>query len=514
MTFAAFAQRREWGSRLFLLAALLSGAALGILIANIGSSFLLLIIIAGLGALAISLYRLEWGLLVFIFITYTRFSDVAIEYHGAPSISKLFVLLLLFGVLVRWVARGERPVGWEKPTLLLLAFGLLGLASTLYAADSLRAWQGTMDFFKDALIALTIIVLLQRGPALRGVLWSLLAAGAFLGTLSVYQYLTGAFENNFWGFAQAPVQHIYEELNSNRVAGPIGDANFYAQMMLVLAPLAVDRALGERNWLLRLAAAWVLGVSILTVVFTFSRGAFLALLVMGLAIAITRRIRPITWLGIACLALAFIPFLPEAYVARISTLSDLLPGSNQSPLAEPSFRGRASELLVGWMMFRDHPVGGVGLKNSPVYYLEYSRRLGLDPRLEQRDAHNLYLEVAAETGLVGLAAFGLVVWSAWRSLWSSGKRLRSAGKTELAGMVISLGIGFGGYLAAGIFIHNAFPRFFWLLVGLALALPQIAQNGSPERTAAAQPESVLSVATEAAAAAEAEVAEANEGTGG
>jgi O-antigen ligase len=481
MTLTAIAQHRAWGSRLLLPGALLSGAALGLLIANVGNTFLLLIIIAGFAALAISFYRLEWGLLIFVFITYTRFSDVAIDYHGAPSIAKLFVLLLLFGVLARWAARGERPSGWEKPAVLLFGAGLVGLVSALYAADPGRVWQGTVDFTKDALIALTIIVLLQRGAALRGVLWSLLAAGAFLGTLSVTQYLSGAFGNDFWGFAQAPVQHIYEEVNSNRVAGPIGDANFYAQVMLVLVPLAVDRMVGERNWLLRLAACWVLGVSILTVIFTFSRGAFLALLFIGVAVAITRRIRLVAWLGAACLALALIPFLPDTYLARLSTLSDLMPGSQQSPLAEPSFRGRASELLVGWMMFRDHPIGGVGLENYPVYYLEYSRRLGLDPRLEQRDAHNLYLEVAAETGLAGLAFFGLVLWSAWRSLGRSGKKARAMGKNELAGMINAVGIGFGGYLAAGIFIHNAFPRFFWLLVGLALALPQVVEHESLER---------------------------------
>ena len=32
-----------------------------------------------------------------------------------------------------------------------------------------------------------------------------------------------------------------------------------------------------------------------------------------------------------------------------------------------------------------------------------------------------------------------------------------------------------GYLVAALFLHNAYPRYLWLLVGIAFAIPEVAQ---------------------------------------
>ena len=75
---------------------------------------------------------------------------------------------------------------------------------------------------------------------------------------------------------------------------------------------------------------------------------------------------------------------------------------------EVSFRGRMSEYAVGFRMFRDNPVLGIGYDNYAANYLDYSMRIGLDPRRTERSAHSLYLEVLAEQGLLGLLLFGFV----------------------------------------------------------------------------------------------------------
>jgi len=167
-------------------------------------------------------------------------------------------------------------------------------------------------------------------------------------------------------------------------------------------------------------------------------------------------------------------FIPAEYSDRLLTLSGLFGGSNQQSVEEEvSFRGRASEMTAAWMMFADHPVFGVGVSNYPVYYQKYSRRIGLDPRAEARQAHNLYLEIAAETGLAGIFVFGLILWNIPISISSSWKQLKSSGEKEYANLVFSIGIGMVGYFSAAFFIHGAYPRYLWLLTGLALAIPQV-----------------------------------------
>ena len=54
--------------------------------------------------------------------------------------------------------------------------------------------------------------------------------------------------------------------------------------------------------------------------------------------------------------------------------------------------------------------------------------------------------------------------------------LINANMDDAAELVAALRIGMIGYLVHGLVIHAAYPRFFWLLVGIAMALPQIAQN--------------------------------------
>ncbi|MBU0511082.1 MAG: O-antigen ligase family protein, partial [Chloroflexi bacterium] len=171
-----------------------------------------------------------------------------------------------------------------------------------------------------------------------------------------------------------------------------------------------------------------------------------------------------------------IPFIPTQYAARMLTITDIIPDTSASYSEDASFRGRTSELMVGWLMFKDHPLLGVGYDNYPVYYQEYSRRVGLDPRLEQRSAHNIYIEVAAELGLFGLAAFGLIIWGVLNSIWRAYQSFKVAGMKEDANMAISFGVGVVGYLAAAMFIHDAYPRFLWLLVGISLSLMNVAKN--------------------------------------
>jgi hypothetical protein len=47
---------------------------------------------------------------------------------------------------------------------------------------------------------------------------------------------------------------------------------------------------------------------------------------------------------------------------------------------------------------------------------------------------------------------------------------------EHASMFLSFAVGFVGYLGAALFVHAAYPRYFWLLAGIGFAVPQITQK--------------------------------------
>jgi O-antigen ligase len=117
----------------------------------------------------------------------------------------------------------------------------------------------------------------------------------------------------------------------------------------------------------------------------------------------------------------------------------------------------------------------VGFANFEEYYLDYSPALGLDSRRENRAAHSLYLEIAAETGVFGLAAFGFLLFVVFRSLYWSYKRFVHAKLDKYSNIAYALGVGIVGYLTGSIFLHAAYFRYFWLIFGIACALPQVAR---------------------------------------
>src|SRR5262249_29841530 len=158
--------------------------------------------------------------------------------------------LMLVAVVFRASVWGEKPEGWARTAALLSTYALVGLISFAYAQDLDAAQTIWMDYLEAALLAIVVCLLLQSGENLRQVTWALLAAGIFMGSIAVFQYLTNTLDHDYWGFGKAEIRLLSNGVNGWRVAGPIGDANFFAQILIVLIPLAVNRFLYEKKkWL-------------------------------------------------------------------------------------------------------------------------------------------------------------------------------------------------------------------------------------------------------------------------
>jgi len=474
---------KEWLAWIAAGLAVLAGLVLGVLSVQVGQPLYLIGVLVAAGVGLLTLFHIEYGLVALIVITYTRVSDVLVQFHGAPSVAKLFVPTLLLVVVARWLILQKKPAPWTKTAVLLGAYGLVGLASLLYADDMAAAQTAFTDYVKDVLIVLVIVMILQRGRTFRQIIWALLGSGIFLATITTFQHLTGTFTNNYWGFATAEVQQIIGETNDFRIAGPLS-SNFYALVLVPLVPLALDRLWHEKAVWLRVLAGWALLVTVLSIIFTYSRGGFLALVVVIILMLLRMKLNP--WLLGALVVFGLIvwQFLPAQYTDRIGTLGDLVGGDPEIGVASDiSFRGRLSETTVAWLMFLDHPIQGVGLANYNANYQDYSQNLGLDARLEARSAHSLYLEIAAETGIVGLLVFGAILWVLFRGLARASTLFKRGGMPDYANMTFALAVALIGYLVGSVFLHLAYARYFWLFIGLGLAVPNVARYEWAQRRA-------------------------------
>jgi O-antigen ligase len=83
-------------------------------------------------------------------------------------------------------------------------------------------------------------------------------------------------------------------------------------------------------------------------------------------------------------------------------------------------------------------------------------------------AHNLYLELAANTGLLGLGSFLGAVGVTLVSLARVRRRCLDR-RPELASMATAFLLAIVSYLATGLFLSPAYARYFWLIMALAWA---------------------------------------------
>ena len=139
-------------------------------------------------------------------------------------------------------------------------------------------------------------------------------------------------------------------------------------------------------------------------------------------------------------------------------------------------RVRSWDWWVGWEMLKDHPIVGVGLGNYKLNFLPYKAKFLTTPQGAAYDfyiaraaqAHNEYIQVAAELGTLGiLSMLGLLIILPW-SLW---RRLRLNALAEDRFDLLLLGCGMAAFL-----IHSlvSFPAHlpasslaFTLIFGLA-----------------------------------------------
>lgn len=421
----------------------------------------------------------EAAVLAFVFIFYTNLAVVASRFHDVPEIIASAVVLLLLLPLARHVALERRPLA--STPVLPLAFAFLAavfLAAALSSEPEV-AGRAVVTYLTEGLLLYLLVSNAVRGVrTLNRVVWVLILAGSFMGGLSLYQELTQTYANDYGGLAQVDKYgeeggfnisgDEEEEVLRPRLGGPLGSENRYAQILAVVLPLALMKAFRERSRRLRLTAA---GGSVLIaggMLLTFSRGAAVAVAATLVFMVLLRELRVRHFLALLAIATAGVLFVVPDYVIRLSSLESVTAfRSDPAAVSDRAILGRATENLAAWNTFTDHPFTGVG---PGVYFREYSReyanRLGLRYLNSERRGHSLYLELAADTGTIGLTAFLAMVATAMALLFRSFRYWRSR-DPERASLASAFFFALFAYLACGAFLQLSYQRYFWVLLALA-----------------------------------------------
>ena len=425
-------------------------------------------VVAGLSMLvALRFPRpLAIGLVVLVLF---NLSDIGTDFFGLPGISVPYTVFVIIVVAIRSWALGEDRRGWLGLAVAIAALVAVMSISGMTAADQPLAFERTVDLVKNGLVAILMVVLIRDLDDLRRVVWVLILGASFLSVLGIFLILMGDVPGLLAGFSQVVTEVVDEEVVGVRIAGPIGDANYFGQFLVLVFPFALDRTFRERNWLPRVTAAVAALLIASAVILTYSRGALIGMIVAAvLAMVLLRPPLRVVVVALFVSAVVLIS-IPSQYLERIGSLVQVVQIGSATGVDDASLQGRFGEMLVGLEMFHDYPVAGIGPGNYPGRYLEYSSTLGIDYRLELRQPHSLPIEVAAELGVLGLIWWSVAAYLLVSRLLAARRAAPVTGNTELRHYLDALCASFAGFAATALFLHLAFARSFWMLMGIAVA---------------------------------------------
>lgn len=306
-------------------------------------------------------------------------SDLRVSLAAPITAAVVFGWFLQAGLEGTPLRLGKLPV--RATAALLSVFAV----ATLFAQRPLVSLREFINF--GILIALFVAAtagLTQNPHRARPLVRLLVVLGAACGVLGVLEavnILPGNFPR--WGTSW------------NRAALGFGQPNALGLFLAVLLPLAAHRATAAAS-LVERAAARIAVLAIFAGLFaTFSRGSWLAVLAGASALFLTGDRRTVLRIWLIAIALAVV----------VDVLSGgMLRDTFQRTVGDWVIEQRAALMLAGILMFLDHPYLGVG----PGGFAPELDRYG--PQIAQLwdyldTPHNAYVQMAAETGLVGLCIF-------------------------------------------------------------------------------------------------------------
>ena len=441
-----------------------------------------LVAIAVVAAAALGLailIRPEFATMLTLFLIYASVPAVAVNSQDLPQAVGALVPFLLVVPAAYVIWRGQ-PVIFDRNLGLIVLLFAGSVASSLNAIDQDVALRKMLTLALEGIITYFLIVnVIRTKHAIRLAIWTLLGVAAMLGTLSVVQSLTGTYDLPYGGFALVGADFFRGLTDTPRLAGPLGDPNYYAQIMAALLPLAVLRIRAETNALLRLCAGGIAALILVAIGLTYSRGAALALVALIVFLVGFRLVKirtAIVSLVAIGILIASVPDLRER-VTSITSVGSATSVEGDDPDADQSIRARWTETQAAALAFADRPILGVGPENFPLHYQEYAQRIGVGVHtrvrsganrgeIPEREAHNLFVGIAADLGLVGLAVFLAILWTSMSRL---ARLRRRAAKIdpEVANYAASFYLALLAYAVTGLFLTLAFERYLWLLVALA-----------------------------------------------
>src|SRR5215510_10768847 len=386
------------------------------------------------------------GVYLFTLMLYARPNDLFPALGDFPLVKIVSISVLLIYIGSK-ITAGERLSVWTLEMTMLVTIAALGLLLTPIAASPKESINMLTDtYLKTVIIFILMVNLIDTRQRIYS-MWKLVViCGAALGVGAIKSYINGEFA-----------------MKGVRIEGLVGgmfeNPNDLATALDLLLPFAVALTLISKGLprLFYLVCAAVLAIGVL---FTLSRGGFLGLIassgVLLWKLGRWRRLKTI--LGVALICGILLAVMPGGYGARITTIFNNDQDQTGSAQQRRELLERAASVAIS------RPIFAVGMGNFHIY------------SIKEKAAHNSYLEIAAELGVMGLIAYLILILSPLRSLYRIERQtrgMRSDSEREMYWLSVCIQAAFIAYMVCSFFASIEYLWYLYYTAAYAVALRQI-----------------------------------------
>jgi len=424
---------------------------------------------------AISLVKVEIGLL--FLIPLLPLQNLIDKLHVFP-LGKDLVDIMLLAILVGWVVRahtkGERLVSrspFNIPLLILVVLTYIGLwkgSSYLGTGMPVSTADPRVMYWKNYMIIFLLYFMVVNNIKEKKWMVTLLILMAFT-TLVLGRWFISTYKwVKSWHFS-------YKQRVSLSYLGPNVIAAFFARYLFILVPF-----LYYDNSKLRKGGCVLLILAMLyCILYSFTRSAYVGVLLGLIVLGLVKDKRLLV--PIAALLIFWASVLPVSVVERIN-----MTVTEEGEL-EPSAAGRLDIWKSCMELFKKDPLFGVGFQVIPFSGWHLT------------SAHNLYVTLLAESGILGLSLllglFAIALRSAWRLYKrASDNFFKALGLGVFLSVIVCMTTNFFGdhwtYIQIG--------AFFWALLGMTVRANLIEEERAAKAVEAANVRGIGAVSSSGA----------------
>lgn len=391
----------------------------------------------------------------YIFVTSAVLLATAWAVVGQNNLPGITIpLLLTLGLAAWWFLTHEQA---SRLALPVFVFWLALLATSLLSNEPHRSLYWLVLIGSGLLLALLTTGINWKVGGSRQIISGLLICGGAAGiylfahALNWYMIWLKAFPGEWLPWV------------SYRLPGGNNTGAYFAGCAL----LAVSLALKERKVSKRIFLSSYAALAVVLIFLASSRGALAGLSTAALVWAVIERRIWVQWLAPVIkffsrrkvLGVTLLVSLALALVAAGWVLLNIL--ASHPTHGRAVLNARSLFWSVGWNMFTQSPVWGKGLYTFSAFFMQ---AVSVPPWDIFLHAHNMHLDVLANSGLIGAVAYIWLLWAAFRALL----RARQAAPVESQGLVLGATLMLAGYLGHGMF--DALYHMPAASINLALAL--------------------------------------------